>query len=315
VDALPRILVVDDDAEIRTLLADYLEANGYAVRAVGDGPAMWDTLAAATFDLVVLDVSLPGDDGLALCRMLRSRSALPIVMLTARGELVDRVLGLEMGADDYVAKAFEPRELLARIRSVLRRSRTPHEPQREARRLRLGTWQLDVAVRHLLSANGTIVALSGAEFRLLSVGRTPSRRASPRRRRQRRQRELGRPAIDVSLHGLRATVPHALHGRCRRSIRGADVGRRRRTRSGRPDVLKVGHHGSAYSSTPGFIAAVRPRYALISAGRRNPLGHPLLITLATLQRLGTTVYRTDRCGAISVEAGPAIAITPMLRCR
>jgi competence protein ComEC len=81
------------------------------------------------------------------------------------------------------------------------------------------------------------------------------------------------------------------------------------------DVLKVGHHGSAYSSTPAFIAAVRPRYALISVGRHNLFGHPAQITLATLQRLGTTVYRTDRCGAISVEAGPAIAMTPTLRCR
>src|SRR5580693_131220 len=118
------ILIVDDDREIRTLLAEYLDANGYRSRAVADGSGMWNELAGGGIDLVVLDLTLPGDDGLTLCRTLRAKSELPVVMLTARGEPLDRIVGLEMGADDYLAKPFEPRELLARIRSVLRRSQS-----------------------------------------------------------------------------------------------------------------------------------------------------------------------------------------------
>jgi two-component system OmpR family response regulator len=162
------ILIVDDDREIRTLLAEYLDANGYRSRAAADGSGMWSELARGGIDLVVLDLTLPGDDGLALCRTLRAKSELPVVMLTARGEPLDRIVGLEMGADDYLAKPFEPRELLARIRSVLRRSKGPRTPA-PAARLRFGPWILDVQARHLVDAAGVVVALSGAEFRLLSV--------------------------------------------------------------------------------------------------------------------------------------------------
>jgi two-component system OmpR family response regulator len=167
-EAQASILIVDDDREIRTLLADYLEANGYKSRAVPDGAGMWNALASEKTDLVVLDLTLPGDDGLTLCRTLRAKSALPVIMLTARGAALDRIVGLEMGADDYLAKPFEPRELLARIRNVLRRSQAPHLP-REAARIRFGQWILDVQGRHLIDEAGTIVALSGSEFRLLSV--------------------------------------------------------------------------------------------------------------------------------------------------
>ena len=118
------ILIVDDDAEIRSLLTRYLEKNGLRVTAVGDGRAMWRALDAGAFDLVVLDLMLPGDDGLTLCRTLRAKSDMPVLMLTARGDETDRIIGLEMGADDYLPKPFNPRELLARIKVILRRTRS-----------------------------------------------------------------------------------------------------------------------------------------------------------------------------------------------
>src|SRR5205085_3173667 len=116
------ILVVDDDREIRTLLADYLERNGLRVSTLPDGKDLMRTLEEKAIDLLVLDLMLPGVDGLTLCRELRSRSRLPVLILSARGEDVDRIVGLEMGADDYVAKPFHPRELLARIRAILGRA-------------------------------------------------------------------------------------------------------------------------------------------------------------------------------------------------
>jgi two-component system OmpR family response regulator len=169
---LPRaehILIVDDDAEIRTLLRDYLERNGLRASAVGDGRAMRAALEAGRYDLVVLDLMLPGEDGLTLCRELRAKSSLPVIMLTARGEDTDRIVGLEMGADDYLAKPFNPRELLARIKAVLRRAHTlpPATEASEARRLRFTGWTLELARRQLVSPTGVVVPLSGGEYRLL----------------------------------------------------------------------------------------------------------------------------------------------------
>jgi len=163
------VLVVDDDAEIRGLLGEYLQKNGYRVTAVGDGEGMRAALEAGRVDIVVLDLMLPGDDGLTLCRNLRARSEVPVVMLTARGEETDRIVGLEMGADDYLAKPFNPRELLARIKSVLRRTRSlPENLQPEAaRKIRFAGWALDLAARNLLSPEGVVVALSGTEYKLL----------------------------------------------------------------------------------------------------------------------------------------------------
>jgi len=165
------VLIVDDDAEIRSLLGDYLRRNGLRATAVADGKGMWAALETERVDLVVLDLMLPGDDGLTLCRNLRARSELPVIMLTARGEETDRIVGLEMGADDYVPKPFSPRELLARIKGVLRRARSlPRNLQpEEARRFRFAGWVLDTTARHLISPAGVVVALSGAEFRLLRV--------------------------------------------------------------------------------------------------------------------------------------------------
>jgi len=163
------VLVVDDDAEIRGLLGEYLQKNGYRVTAVGDGEGMRAALEAGRVDIVVLDLMLPGDDGLTLCRNLRARSEVPVIMLTARGEETDRIVGLEMGADDYLAKPFSPRELLARIKSVLRRTRSlPENLQPEAaRKIRFAGWALDLAARNLLSPEGVVVALSGTEYKLL----------------------------------------------------------------------------------------------------------------------------------------------------
>ncbi len=165
------ILVVDDDREIRRLLGDYLARNGYRVSSAADGNEMRRVLAHSTPDLVVLDVMLPGTDGLELCRELRSQNTTPVIMLTARDEEMDRVVGLEMGADDYLAKPFNPRELLARIKSVLRRTRAlpPNLRQNSqgAVRYRFSGWTLDTASHQLTAPDGVLVALSGAEYRLL----------------------------------------------------------------------------------------------------------------------------------------------------
>jgi len=165
------ILLVDDDAEIRALLSEYLTREGFAVTAVPDGRSMDEALEDTRFDLAVLDLMLPGEDGMSLCKRLRARSILPIIMLTARGEEADRITGLEAGADDYLAKPFNPRELLARVHSVLRRARTlPDEvAPDQARRFRFSGWKLDTLTRQLVSPNSVVTPLSGAEYRLLNV--------------------------------------------------------------------------------------------------------------------------------------------------
>jgi two-component system OmpR family response regulator len=165
------ILVVDDDAEIRDLLSEYLQKNGYRVTAVADGKGMQAALENKRADIVVLDLMLPGDDGLALCRNLRARSDVPIIMLTARGEETDRIVGLELGADDYLSKPFNPRELLARVKSVLRRSRAlpGNLKPEEASSIRFAAWTFDTATRNLISPDGVVVPLSGTEFKLLRV--------------------------------------------------------------------------------------------------------------------------------------------------
>ncbi len=165
----PHILVVDDDREIRDLLARFLRRHGFRVETAADGKAMFAALAAGRFDLVVLDLMLPGEDGLSLCRRVRAGSDLPIVMLTAIGEDTDRIVGLEMGADDYLAKPFNPRELLARIRAVLRRApevRRGADADR-SRKLEFHGWTLDTGRRSLHAHDGALVDLTGGEFDLL----------------------------------------------------------------------------------------------------------------------------------------------------
>ncbi len=165
-----RILIVDDDPELRKLLRDYLGRSGYGVEAVADGTAMRRAIEAQQPDLVILDLMLPGEDGLVLCRALRAApgtAALPILMLTARGEETDRIVGLEMGADDYLPKPFNPRELLARVRSILRRTEESVARASAARALVFAGWLLDLGARHLVGADGIALPLSNGEFKLL----------------------------------------------------------------------------------------------------------------------------------------------------
>jgi len=168
---LPHILVVDDDRDIRQLLGEYLEKNGYRATAVADGKVMRRTLEQTHVDLIVLDLMMPGEDGLKLCRELRAKSQVPVIMLTALGDEVDRIVGLEVGADDYLAKPFNPRELLVRIRAVLRRTvHAPRDPSTaEVRAYKFGSWRLDTTSRTLAHENGTTASLSGAEYRLLAI--------------------------------------------------------------------------------------------------------------------------------------------------
>jgi len=165
------ILIVDDDAEIRGLIREYLEKHGYRVAAAANGRELRSAVQTARPDLIVLDLMLPGEDGLELCRELRTDSNVPIIMLTARGDETDRIVGLEMGADDYLPKPFSPRELLARIKSVLRRARALPEnlKREEVSSFRFAGWTLDVVTRSLTSPQGVVVPLGGTEFRLLRI--------------------------------------------------------------------------------------------------------------------------------------------------
>jgi len=167
--AQDHILIVDDDAEIRSLLREYFEKNGYRVSLAADGKGLRAAFSVGEPDLVVLDLMLPGEDGFTLCRELRARSDVPIIMLTARGEDTDRIVGLELGADDYLAKPFNARELLARVKSVLRRMRAlPGNLKPDiVKGFRFAGWTLDIATRNLTSPKGVVIALSGTEFRLL----------------------------------------------------------------------------------------------------------------------------------------------------
>jgi two-component system phosphate regulon response regulator OmpR len=161
-----RILVVDDDAGLRQLLSDYLRREGYEVAGVENGAAMDAWLAENSADLLILDLMLPGEDGLTVARRLRKVSQIPIVMLSARGDDVDRIVGLEVGADDYLAKPFNPRELLARIRAVLRRQVQPARDGGDS--MEFGAYRLDLTRRELLK-DGQQVALTGGELDLLQV--------------------------------------------------------------------------------------------------------------------------------------------------
>ncbi|MGL5660557.1 MAG: response regulator [Aeromonas sp.] len=165
------ILVVDDHCEIRDLLKRFLEQHGLRVSCARDGKEMKRLLEEREFDLLVLDLMMPGEDGLTLCRELRAKSSLPIIMLTAMGEETDRIIGLEMGADDYLAKPFNPRELLARIKAVMRRTQADTHQASEvvARDLRFDRWLLDINRRELIDEQGVGLSLSTAEFDLLKV--------------------------------------------------------------------------------------------------------------------------------------------------
>jgi two-component system, OmpR family, response regulator len=168
--AAPHILIVDDHREIRDLVSRALAKEGFRVSTAGDGRAMRKVLADSRIDLIVLDLMLPGEDGLTLCRILRTESNIPIIMLTAKGDEVDRVIGLEMGADDYLPKPFGSRELISRIKAVLRRSRMPatnEEDRQKVNRYWFDRWSFDAETRDLLRDDGVVVPLSTGEYDLL----------------------------------------------------------------------------------------------------------------------------------------------------
>ena len=167
----PHLLVVDDHRDIRDGLAKFMGEHGFRVSTAPDGEGMRTVLKKNRIDLVVLDLMLPGEDGLTLCRELRGKSNIPVVMLTAIGEETDRIVGLEMGADDYLPKPFNPRELLARVKAVLRRARSLPETVRlpDETVIRFDTWTFNLARRELEAPDGTAVPMSTGEFNLLRV--------------------------------------------------------------------------------------------------------------------------------------------------
>lgn len=168
-DPEAHILVVDDDAQVRQLIGRFLRENGYRVTGARDGREMRETLASAVVDLIILDLMLPGTPGLDLCRELRTTSSVPIIMLTAKGEDTDRIVGLEVGADDYLPKPFNPRELLARIRAVLRRAAAGQagDAAHSGRLITFAGWTLDTLRREVTSPVGVVVDLSGGEYDVL----------------------------------------------------------------------------------------------------------------------------------------------------
>jgi two-component system, OmpR family, response regulator len=164
----PHILFVEDDADIRSLVADFLTQNGYRMSVAREAREVDRALEVSRIDLLILDIMLPREDGLSLCRRIRATSDVPIIMLTARGSEIDRVVGLEMGADDYLTKPFSTHELLARIRALLRRANLTRAPlEHRPASLSFAGWKLDLGARRLQSADGAAVPLTGGEFELL----------------------------------------------------------------------------------------------------------------------------------------------------
>jgi two-component system, OmpR family, response regulator len=210
----PHILVVDDDREIRDLLARYLAKHGLRVRGAADGREMRQALDDWSIDLIILDLMLPGEDGLSLCRRLRTDSKIPVIMLTAMGEETDRIVGLEMGADDYVSKPFSPRELLARIKAVLRRTEGGQAGRADGIDppgiLLFAGWRLDLERRELISPRDVLVSLSAGEYDLLAAFATHPQRVLSRDQlldlaRGREAQPFDR-AIDVQVSRLRKKI-------------------------------------------------------------------------------------------------------------
>ncbi|MBB2169047.1 response regulator transcription factor [Gluconacetobacter aggeris] len=165
---MTHLLIVDDDEEILLLLTRFFETYGHEVSVASDGREMFAVLEAASINLVILDLMMPGENGLELCAELRKKSQVPIIMLTAVDALTDRIVGLELGADDYITKPFDQRELLARVKAVLRRIEPMRQPTTQTRPLLLfGSWRLDIARRELRTAKNILIPLSGREFDLL----------------------------------------------------------------------------------------------------------------------------------------------------
>jgi two-component system OmpR family response regulator len=209
--AQTRLLLVDDESSLREPLADYLVRQGFAVRQAEDAAKARAALAEETPDLVLLDIMMPGEDGLSLCRHLSETKHIPVIFLTAKGEATDRIVGLEIGGDDYVVKPFEPRELVARIRSVLRRAtKAPLNGDEEDALYEFDSWRLDPLKRRLIDPEGTVVPISSAEFRLLIAFLTHPRQVLDRDRLldmvQGREAHLFDRAVDNQVSRLRRKI-------------------------------------------------------------------------------------------------------------
>jgi two-component system, OmpR family, response regulator len=222
----PHVLIVEDDADVAALVTTYLRGQGLHVECVQSGHALFETVSREPVDVVLLDLGLPGEDGLAILRELRGRWRGPVIIVSGRGEAVERVVGLELGADDYVAKPFDFRELLARIRSVLRRVAAPAQEARDESVLLFNGMRLEPAKRRLVRDDGSEIHLSAGEFALLSIlasrpGHVFSRDALMSRLHGHDAGPYDR-AIDVQVGRLRRKIEgDALHPQVIKSIRGA----------------------------------------------------------------------------------------------
>ena len=220
------VLVVDDDSEIRDLLGQFLRKQGFRVTGARDGNEMRKVIGNGKVDLVVLDLMLPGDDGLKLCRELRAQSNMPIIMLTAAGDETDRVVGLEMGADDYIPKPFSARELLARIKAVLRRVSTNGASKLGATKIvKFADWRLDLVRRELQSPDCTVVDLSAGEYDLLlAFLEHPQRVLSRDQLLDYARSRVAAPfdrSIDVQVSRLRRKIESEAHPSLIKTVRGA----------------------------------------------------------------------------------------------
>ncbi len=233
-NAPARLLVVDDDASVRDMLREYLEDHAFAVSEAGSGAQMRERIEAELPDVVLLDIRLPGEDGLSLARYLREHYDLGIIMVSASGDVIDRVVGLELGADDYIAKPFDPRELLARVKSVLRRlqakppdEESPGPAVQKPVRQRFGRCELELEARRLFEQDGTEVPMTAMEYELLRVflanpNRVLSRDQLLMHTRNREWEPFDR-SIDIRIGRLRRKVEPDLSGepRCIRTVRNA----------------------------------------------------------------------------------------------
>jgi len=208
----PHVLVVDDEESVRRLVDDYLVQNDFRVSAAASGSGLMSALGAEVIDLVLLDLRLRGEDGMQLLRQVRAQSQIPVIILTGRTEEADRVMGLELGADDYLTKPFSPRELLARIRTVLRRAHAGQEVHGApvCRAYRIPGWELNLRTRRLTGENGVQVALSNGEFNLLAALLSTGNRVVTRDQliemSRRYDNEVYDRAIDVQILRLRRKI-------------------------------------------------------------------------------------------------------------